>query len=341
MHITNPKKMNTILILEVLKKHSDENNKLSQKEIGILVEREYGVPFDRHTLKRNLDNLLSFHCGVEYTKRDKETNETGGWYFERDITDAEMRMLIDGLLFSKYIPYSECKGLIKKLEALASVDFKSDNTLPENRPENKEIFLNIEELLLAMSTNKKVGFNYIRYGMENERGKNPAIVTDNDGSPRTYTVSPYEIVITNGYYYLICNNESSDKLYHYRLNAICNVKVLKSKKRRPIRDIPGYSNGLDLAVYMKEHPYMMASGEVVRVKLRFEKWLLGHIYEWFGKDIPLLDETDETVTTIINVNEKAMLFWALQYGLHVEVLEPQSLREKIKDAVLDIGNKYR
>jgi len=35
-----------------------------------------------------------------------------------------------------------------------------------------------------------------------------------------------------------------------------------------------------------------------------------------------------------------MLFWALQYGLHVEVLEPQSLREKIGDTVVLIGEKY-
>jgi len=333
--------MNTLLILEVLKKYSDENNKLSQKEIAALVEREYYVPIDRHTLKRNLDNLLEFQCGVEYAAHNKEIGETGGWYYERDITDAEMRMLIDGLLFSKYIPYSECKTLITKLETLASVGFKSSHGLPENRPENKEIFLNIEELLHALSTNWKVSFNYMRYGAGSKNNRKASIVLGEDGNPRVYTVSPYEIVITNGHYYLICINDRSDHLYHYRLNSICNVDVLKSEKRRPIRDIPGYRNGLKLADYMKEHPYMMASGESVRVKFRFNKEFIGHIFEWFGKDINLMDETDETITAVIKVNEKAMLFWALQYGLHVEVLEPQSLREEILDAVILMGEKYR
>lgn len=313
MYIPNPKKMNTLLILEVLKKHSDENNKLTQKEISALVERDYGVLFDRHTLKRNLDNLLDFQCGVEYSARDKENEETGGWYFERDITDAEMRMLIDGLLFSKYIPFSECKGLIKKLETLASVNFRSSHGLPENKPENKEIFLNIEELLHAISENKKVSFNYMRYGRDIKQDKKASIVLDKKGNPRLYIVSPYEIVITNGHYYLICNNDHSDMLYHYRLNAICNVQVQNTEKRRLIKDIPGYENGFKLSDYMKVHPYMMASGDVVRVKFRFNKGILGHVFEWFGKDVQLMDLSDETMTTTVNVNEKAMLYWALQY----------------------------
>jgi len=333
--------MNTLLILEILKKYSDENNKLSQKEIVAFVEKEYDVPIDRHTLKRNLDNLLEFRCGVEYAGRDIETGETGGWYYERDITDAEMRMLIDGLLFSKYIPYSECKSLIAKLESLASVGFKSSHGLPENRPENKEIFLNIEELLRAISTNKKVSFNYLRYGADSKTNKKANIVHDKSGKPRVYTVSPYEIVVTNGNYYLICLHDLSDSLYHYRLNSICNIKVLKSDKRRSIRDIPGYKNGFKLAEYMKEHPHMMASGESVQVKLRFNKVAVGHIFEWFGKDIHLTDESEETFTTFIKVNENAMLFWALQYGLHMEVLEPCSLRERIRDAVESIGEKYK
>jgi predicted DNA-binding transcriptional regulator YafY len=213
--------------------------------------------------------------------------------------------------------------------------------LPENRPENKEIFLNIEELLRALSARRKVSFNYLRYEAGINKEKKANIVLGKDGNPRIYTVSPYEIVITNGHYYLICIHDQFDSLYHYRLNFLCNVKVLASEKRRPIRDIPGYRNGFKLAEYMKEHPYMMASGEIMQVKFRFNKFIIRHVYEWFGKDMHLMGETDETITAVVKVNEKAMLFWALQYGLHVEVLEPLSLRENILDAVVLMGEKYK
>ena len=336
MHITNPKKMNILLILEILKKHSDENHKLSQKEIADLMEREYDVPVDRHTLKRNLDNLYDFRCGVEYAERHRETGDRGGWYFERDITDAELRMLIDGLLFSKFIPYSECKGLIKKLEKLSSVDFKSSYGLPENRPENKEIFLSIEELLRAMSSGKKVAFNYLRYGTD----KKPQIVIGKDGTPRRYVVSPYEIVVTNGRYYLIGVPERADRLFHFRLNYMRNTELLKSEKRRPLREIPGYRNGIKLAEYMKAHPYMVFSGDIVRVTFRADISIVDQILDWFGKDVRFIDETDDSVTAVVIVNERAMLYWALQYGIHVEILEPQNLREQIRDAVSSMYSKY-
>jgi len=345
--VENPKKMNILLILEVLKKHSNEYNMISQKKIADLVEQEYNVTMDRHILRKQLGYLDKFECGVEPSERDKKTDEPAPaclWYFERevDITDGEMRMLIDGLLFSKYIPYSECKKLVEKLKSLASPDFLNSSDLPENRPENKEIFLSIEELMRAISKGKKVSFNYLRYEFDENKDNKPSIVLDKDGKPRIYTVSPYEIVVANGYYYLICAREQSDMLYHYRLNYICNIEVLKSEKRRSIRDIPGYKNGLKLSEYMNEHPYMMASGDIVRVFFRFEKWVIGHVYEWFGKDIKLLEnKTEDTITATIRVNERAMLYWALQYGMYVEVLGPQSLRNQIHDAVTAMAKKYK
>jgi len=338
MHVSNPKKMNTLLILEVLKKYSDENNKLSQSEIIALLKSEYGVPFDRHTIKRNLENLHDFHCGVEYAGRSKD-NGAGGWYFERDITDAEIRMLIDGLLFSKYIPYSECKELINKLEKIAGVDFKSSHGMPENRPENKQIFINIEDILTAISKGKKIAFNYMRYNTD----KKTHIVLSKDGTPRRYVVSPVEIVITNSHYYLICIPERADELFHFRLKSIYNIEVLNSEKKRRIRDIPGFRNGFRLAEYMKERPFMLASGKSIRVFFRVRTGFIEHVIETFGNDIVLSDDIDgtgDTVIATVTVNDKAMLYWALQYGQGIEVLEPAYLREQIRDAVNAMAQKY-
>jgi len=326
-----------MLILEILKKYSDENNKLSQKEIATLVERDYSVPVDRHTLKRNLDSLFDFNCGVERATRDKNTGKTGGWYYERDFTDAEVRMLIDGLLFSKYIPYSECKDLVKKLEGLAGVSFKHSHGLPENRPENKEIFLNIEVLLQAMSAGKKVTFHLRRYGVD----KKSYVKLDEHGVPRRYVTSPYEIVITNGRYYLIGVPDSGNHLFHYRLDNICNIIMLKNYKRRSLREIPGYGNGLKLAKYIKEHPYMVYSGDIVPTCFRVTKDMIGQVFDWFGKDIRLVDDTEDTVIVTVTVNEEAMLYWALQYGLHIEVLKPQSLRKKLQTTIKEMAKRYK
>ena len=38
----------------------------------------------------------------------------------------------------------------------------------------------------------------------------------------------------------------------------------------------------------------------------------------------------------MTVNQQAMLYWALQYGQYVDILEPQELRDSVKAAAMEI-----
>ena len=58
------KKTFMLVILEVLKKYSDEQHRLSQKEIGELVEKEYGMKIGRKAIKRNLEKLIETVKGM-------------------------------------------------------------------------------------------------------------------------------------------------------------------------------------------------------------------------------------------------------------------------------------
>lgn len=54
MHTGQPKKLLIINILDILKKYSDEDHRLSQKDIANILEREYGMSADRKAIRRNL-----------------------------------------------------------------------------------------------------------------------------------------------------------------------------------------------------------------------------------------------------------------------------------------------
>ena len=118
MYTKQPKKMIIINILDILKRYTDENHRLSQREIMDILEREYDMKVDRKAVKRNLMNLIDFGYQVEYSesirqgKNGEEEIIFTDWYLEKDFTDSELRLLIDSLLFSKHIPYSQCKALI-------------------------------------------------------------------------------------------------------------------------------------------------------------------------------------------------------------------------------------
>lgn len=341
MYATQPKKMLIMNILEILKKHSDAEHPLNQKEIVELLESEYQMTVDRKAVKRNLMNLLDFGYELEYTetirtnKKGKQETLYSDWYLVRDFTDAELRLLVDSLLFSKHIPYSQCKELIGKLEALSNKYFKVKvkhiRTLPEKMPNNKQLFYNVEVLDEAISKGKKVEFKYNDFGTDKKLRSRQ----NSNGKDRKYIVNPYQMAATNGRYYLIANYDRYSNISHYRIDKISDIKILDE----PVKKQSELDESINLPKHMAEHIYMF-SGESNRVTMRIDKFLVNDVIDWFGKDVSFYDETEDEVTASVVVNLKAMRYWAMQYANHVEVLKPQKLREQIKEDLVKAVGKY-
>jgi len=334
MYTSQPKKMLIIDILDILKKYSDEDHRLSQRDIIDILKNEYDMTADRKAVKRNLMNLIDYGYDIEYSestrlnKKGEEETMYTDWYMVRDFTDEELRLLIDGLLFSKNIPTSQCKDLIVKLECLSNKYFKSKvkhiANLPENMPKNDQLFYTISILDEAIGCGRQVSFIYNNYDVDKRLHPRQ----DDSGDPREYIVNPYQMVATNGRYYLIGNYNKYNNISHYRIDRITNIELLDMpvKAKNEIADL---KYGLDLPKHMAEHIYMF-SGESKRVTFTAPRFLTTEIIDWFGKDVTYenVDRPEMTVKVMTNVN--AMEFWALQYCRYVKVVSPAELAESIK-----------
>ena len=341
MYTAQAKNMLIVNILEILKKHTDADHTLSQKDIVKLLYDEYEMKVDRKAVKRNLDNLIDFGYEIKYkeTVRIKKTGEEESmltdWYLVRDFTDAELRLLIDSLLFSKHIPYSQCKELIGKLESLSNQYFKAKvkhvRNLPEKMPNNKQVFYNIEVLDEAIGRGRKVKFLYNAYGVD--RKLHPRV--DEDGEIKHYIVNPYQMAATNGRYYLIGNNDKYSNIAHYRVDRISEIEIIDE----PVKKQKDLDEKINLPNHMAEHIYMF-SGECARVVMRADKILMNDIIDWFGRDVSVYEEDEDTVKISVDVNLRAMRYWALQYANHVEIVQPEHLRRTIKEDLLKAVKKY-
>lgn len=339
MYAKQPKKLLIMNILEILRNYTDENHRLSQREIAEILKNEYNMNAGRKAIKRNLMNLIDFGYELEYsetlrmmpnpkTGELEESSILSDFYLVREFTDGELRLLIDSLLFSKHIPYSQSKALIGKLEGLSNRYFharvKHIHTTPDNAPENKQLFLTIEVLDEAISKQKQVSFVYNTYG--SDKKLHPRL--DSEGKPREYIINPYQMVAANGRYYLICNYDKYDNVANYRLDRITDIRLLETPVK-PMQQVEGLTHGLDLSAHMAEHVYMF-SGESIPVTFRMEKHLLNDVMDWFGRGMTFFDEDDTHINARIQVNRMAMRKWALQYALYVKILSPASLAEEVK-----------
>lgn len=344
MYTKQPKKLLIMNILDILRRYSDADHRLSQKDIIDILQTEYEMFADRKAIKRNLMNLIDFGYNLEFSesvRRNKDGEEEviyTDWYLERDFSDAELRLLIDSLLFSKHIPYSQCKELIEKIEGLSNRYFKSKvrhvRNLPVDQPQNAELFYTIEILDEAIERNRQVVFHYGDYGTD----KKLHLRERKDGKPREYLVNPYQMVATNGRYYLIANVERHDNISHYRVDHIRDIEITDTPAK-PQRKVEGLENGLDLPKHMAEHVYMFA-GESQRVIMRTTPGMAGELIDWFGSGVTFSDETETSVIAHVTANLQAMRFWALQYAPYVTVLAPQSLVDTVKEDLTLASEKY-
>lgn len=329
-------------ILDILRKYTDEDHRLSQKDIVDILKTEYDMDADRKSVKRNITSLMDMGYEIEFSEalrmfpnKDGVLEESyilSDFYLVREFDDSELRLLIDSLLFSKHIPYSQCKELVGKLEGLSNQYFKSRvryiNTLPETTPKNPELFWTIEVLDEAIAKGRQVAFVYNEYG------------TDKKLHPRRereYIVNPYQMAAANGRYYLIGNYDKYDNLANYRLDRITGIRLLDTPAK-PKERVEG-GKQFYLPKHMAEHLYMF-SGESVPVTFRMSKTILNDVIDWFGTEIAFFDETEEEVTARVTVNWSAMRYWAQQYCRFVRILTPTDLAEQIKEDLREALGVY-
>ncbi|MBO1678762.1 helix-turn-helix transcriptional regulator [Bittarella massiliensis (ex Durand et al. 2017)] len=342
-YTVQPKKALIVDLLAVLQKYTDESHRLSQREIADILEREYQMKVDRRAIKRNLVNLMDSGYEIGYSERvrrgrggEQETLYTD-LYLVRDFTEAELRLMIDSLLFSRHIPNRQRRDLIEKIQGLSSRYFRARTahirSLPEHSPENRELFLTVEVLDEAISQNKQVQFLYNSCDVDKQLHPR----RDRRGQPRRYLVNPYQMVAANGRYYLIGNLDEYDNLANYRLDRITDIRLLDTPSKPP-RLVQGLENGLDLPRHMAEHIYMF-HGESARVSFRAKRSLVSDILDWFGQEVQFSDVTADKVTAKVSVNLQAMRCWALQYAKDVTLLSPPQLVEQVKkDLAVAIEN---
>lgn len=326
MYATGNKKMLNMLILEILRKYSDENHALTQQEILRLLEKNYGMECDRRSVKNNVIYLKELGYDISMDK--------GYRLLSREFDDAELRILIDSVLFSKSISTKQAKGLIDKLRNFASNYFNAKVSHVSNLPElhrtiNKQAMYSLDAINDAVAARKKISFVY------NEIG------TDFKLHPKReepYIFNPYQIVANNGRFYLIGNYEKYDNIVHLRIDRMTEVKMLDDKIK-PFKQIPGYENGLDLPKHMAEHIYMF-SGKSETIQLKTTADMMTDLVDWFGDDFSITSKKGDEIVIRLSCNETAMRYWALQYGAYVEVIKPKSLREQIREDIRGMTDKY-
>ena len=319
---------NILYILNVLKKYSDEEHILKTTEIQRKVKEIYDVDIDTRTIRRNI-NLLKLKLNYDISTRE----ENGKGYYisknpETDFEAGEIRAIIDTFSYAKYIVPSISKNVINKCKNLQNIyeNKKLNNYkifVSGSKTDNMEVIKNIEDISDAILNLNKIEFEYWKYTINTKLEKE--IIS----KPK---VTPYAIVYNKQEFYLIGIKEGQDKFYHYRLDRIKNIKQLNEK-----RTIEKTSSDIQEFV---ESTVEMFGGKKELIEAKCKMFLLDTVIEEFGKETSITKLDDEHFKFVTETNTMGFKMWAMRNIDVVEVIKPVSLRDEIKEIILNANNKY-
>lgn len=326
MESFEPKKLALIRILQIFRKHSDYDHLLTQDDIAGYLERDYGIAIERKAISRNISLLRE--AGIEI-----ESKRSGSYLEDREFEDSELRMLIDGILSSKYITAKHSSDLINRICNLSNKYFRSHvkNIYSVNdwgKTDNQALFYNIELIDDAIETNKCIVFDYNKYGVDKKLHRSAM-----------HLVSPYQLILHNQRYYLMGLNEKWHNIGYYRLDHISNMRLSEHHTITYIHTVPGYENGIDYKDLASSRPYMFADKAEI-VEFISDEWMIDQIVEWFGFNFNVTKLEDDKIKVSLKVSPAAMEHWAMQYINYVEITSPEFLRDQIIQNLIKAKKQY-
>ena len=334
-----PKKLAVIYILKILQNCTDSDNTLTQTQIAERLLDEYGMSLDRKSVRHNLSKLMEAGYPICYKENVTRIGAGGveqtiksNWYYDQEerFEKSELRVMIDSLLYANGLPQYQLSKLIEKIANLGGSfernSLRKAKAVLNTRPDNKQLFYSVAEITEAVENGRNIRFNYGVRGLD---GKLHA--KEQDGKPRSYTVTPRKLVLAGGRYYLIAS-EADGKIRHYRVDRIMNIQPGEKAVSRSIRVD-------DLRDYVAEHPYMW-TGEVCRGGFRCPEDLIQDIADTFGTGYSVMKHENGKIEVSVRVGVKDLEMWGMQYCDQVEILFPSEVREAVAKTLKKAAARY-
>ena len=318
-----PKKANQkrriIEVLRFLSRESDEEHPVTIDRIRTHLESA-GFSCDRKTVMDDLTALIDAGEDVIVNR-----GRGGGCFLgARRFETAEIKLLIDAVQSSRFIPLDKSRRLISKLTAETSVyeerrlgrEVYVSGRVPR---ENRELLRTIDALHAAISGDKCVSFLYYEWMADHTRRPR------RDG--KRYFVSPCLLSRDSDYYYLFGYDRDTASLRHFRVDKIGSIREEDSPREgrsewEKIVADPGKYESMLFGMY---------HGDEATVLLSVDKDLAGVVIDRFGENCPFLSDGEGADTFRIAAHVEVspvFLSWAVGFGDRIRILSPDWVRDE-------------
>ncbi len=318
-------KLKLLVIKEYLEQNSDEEHPVTTNELLQYLEQR-GIHAERKSLYRDIQCLEDFGCDII-----RSTGKTAGYSIGSGRFDlAELKLLADAVLASKFLTEKKSLQLIQKLETLTSrhqaVTLRRSMVVSGRvKSMNESVIYNVDDIHQAILANSQITFRYFEWDRNKQRVYRKGV----------RTASPYALCWDDSNYYLIAHTEEHG-ITHFRVDKMAQIRQTGTPRIQTEQ-----TRNLDLSSYGKQ-VFGMFNGDLTGVRMRFENSLAGVVLDRFGKDIMLIPDGDDHFTCMAEVRVSPLFYsWIASFGSRVRLLSPQRVVDEFRESCQKILDLYQ
>ena len=318
-----------LYLLRILEQYTDEEHPLTTKQLIDKLQDEYSISAHRTTLTKDIAALQEY--GVDIVT----VHSTQCKYFigSRKFELPELKLLIDAVESSRFITAKKSESLIRKIHTLTSQGqvskLRRNNYVVDRiKPDNEQIYYIVDTINDAINEGKQISFQYYDYsGLKKKVLKNKGEI---------YKLSPYKLIWSGDYYYVIGYSEKKGKVINFRVDRIAAAPTILSENAIPV------PKDFDLENFTKE-VFFMFSGDEVEVDLQCDNSLMKTMIDRFGENVKTLAYDMTSFRLITEVSVSPTFFgWVFGFDGKVKILGPKNVKEQyykmISEAMNSLNN---
>lgn len=306
-------KLRPLFVLKILYEHTDENHYVTIARILQILKDEYGIDSYRKTIKEDIDLLMAADFDIEFIKSSQNQYHI----ISRDFDVAELKVLIDAVISSKFISKTKSQTLADKLSKLAGPYVAKElvrNIDVERRvkSENKQLLLIVDTINMAINEKKKIAFKYFTYDVrKNKKEKHNGYV---------YKFSPYKLVWNGDYYYVVGFSDKYNDIGNFRVDRISKTPEILEDEAVPI------PKSFDIGTYVNAM-FHMYSAERKEVELICDNSVMDSIIDRFGEGVKVYANDMTSFRIIVNVMVSHIFYsWIFGFGGKVKIKAPLDIK---------------
>lgn len=322
------------ILYDYLRRNSRKGHPVSRKQIFDYLSANYDITISPHTFYADMEILSNDAFGLHIELDRSAFHGKGGYYITNPLFEPhELRMLVDSVQSSQFIPQKTADAISRKIRQMAGEADRDTLNRPAAvsrrvRSMNESVVKESGRIYEAIATNSKIAFRYFH---RSPNRNNPTKYVK-DGS--RVIVSPFAMLWDSGRYYLYAYD--GKRFRTYRIDRMEGIACLVQEREGVAEYKATNLNRQKATVFDMFH------GKEYNISFRCHNQIADAVIDKFGDRVMLIPDGDSHFTFTAPIEVSPPFYaWVATFGRYIRITSPAGVINGMKEFLQKATDMYK